>query len=59
MNNSNEVCDVLGIDISKAKFDVVLIQGNAKIKNKVFNNNPEGFVELQEWLDIQSVKKFT
>lgn len=55
MNNSNEVLDVLGIDISKAKFDVALIQGNAKIKSKVFNNNPEGFAELKEWLNIQSV----
>jgi len=26
MNNNNEVNDVLGIDISKAKFDVALIQ---------------------------------
>ncbi|MEA5488642.1 IS110 family transposase, partial [Pseudanabaena sp. CCNP1317] len=55
MNNSNEVLDVLGIDISKAKFDVALIQGNAKIKSKVFGNNPEGFAELQEWLNLQNV----
>ena len=55
MNNSNEVLDVLGIDISKAKFDVALIQGNAKIKSKVFGNNPDGFAELQEWLNLQSV----
>jgi transposase len=55
MNNSNEVLDVLGIDISKAKFDVALIQGNAKIKSKLFANNPEGFAELQEWLNTQGV----
>ena len=55
MNNNNEVNDVLGIDISKAKFDVALIQGNAKIKSKVFGNNPEGFAELQAWLNLQSV----
>ncbi len=55
MNNSNVVCDVLGIDISKAKFDVALIQGNAKIKSKVFANNPEGFAELKEWLNTQGV----
>ncbi|MBD2319795.1 hypothetical protein H6G05_23520, partial [Pseudanabaena sp. FACHB-1050] len=55
MNNNNEVNDVLGIDISKAKFDVALIQGNTKIKSKVFANNPEGFAELQAWLNIHSV----
>ncbi len=55
MNNSNEVFDVLGIDISKAKFDVALIQGNTKIKSKIFANNPEGFAELKEWLNIQNV----
>jgi hypothetical protein len=55
MNNNNEVNDVLGIDISKAKFDVALIQGNAKIKSKVFANNPEGFAELQAWLNTQGV----
>ncbi len=55
MNNSNEVFNVLGIDISKAKFDVALIQGNAKIKSKVFANNPEGFAELQACLNIQGV----
>jgi len=47
--------DVLGIDISKAKFDVALLKGDRKIKSKVFANNPEGFAELQIWLNAQSV----
>jgi transposase len=54
MSTSVEV-NVLGIDISKAKFDVALIKESNKIKSKVFANNSEGFVELQEWLNSQSV----
>jgi len=54
MSISEEV-NVLGIDISKSKFDVALLKGNNKIKSKVFANNPEGFAELQEWLTSQSV----
>jgi transposase len=53
--STKEEVDVLGIDISKAKFDVALIQGKAKIKNKVFANNLEGFTELQTWLTSQGV----
>ncbi len=46
MSNSNEELDLLGIDISKAKFDVALLKHNSKdkIKSKVFTNTPEGFV---------------
>lgn len=54
MNQHQEV-DVLGIDISKSKFDVALLQGSNKIKSKVFQNNPEGFAELQTWLLSQDV----
>ena len=39
--------DVLGIDISKAKFDVALLRGQEKIKSQVFTNDLEGFTELQ------------
>jgi transposase len=53
--STKEEVDVLGMDISKAKFDVALIQGKAKIKNKVFANNLEGFTELQTWLTSQGV----
>ena len=54
MSTDKEV-DVLGIDISKAKFDVSLLKGKDKTKNKVFTNNPEGFTELQTWLISQGV----
>lgn len=47
--------DILGIDISKAKFDVALLKGEHKIKSKVFTNNPVGFAELQAWLNSQAV----
>jgi transposase len=40
----------LGIDISKKKIDCALMLG-AKFKNKVFANNPEGFVGLCAWID--------
>jgi hypothetical protein len=46
MSTDKEV-DVLGIDISKAKFDVALLKGKDKIKSKAFANSPEGFTELQ------------
>ncbi len=38
---------ILGIDISKGKFDVVLLF-NDKVKTKKFNNNPKGFAELKQ-----------
>ena len=47
--------DVLGIDISKAKFDVALLRGQEKIKSQVFTNDLEGFTELQAWLISQGV----
>jgi transposase len=53
--NPNEEVTVLGIDISKAKFDVALRKGKNKIKTKVFANTPEGFAELQAWLNSQGV----
>lgn len=45
---------ILGIDISKAKFDVALLL-DGKIKTKKFNNTPKGFTELKEWLANKSV----
>lgn len=46
---------VLGIDISKKKFNVALMQENGKTKPKVFSNDPEGFEELLPWLARQKV----
>lgn len=40
---------ILGIDISKATFDVALLHNN-KTKTKKFNNNLRGFDKLKEWL---------
>lgn len=40
---------VLGVDISKSKFDVALLKDN-KIKNKKFDNNQNGFSQLRDWL---------
>jgi transposase len=53
--STNKEVNVLGLDISKSKFDVALLQGKAKLKTKVFTNNPEGFNELQAWLAHQGV----
>lgn len=39
----------LGIDVSKDKFDVALLEGK-KAKYKVFKNNKDGFERLLEWL---------
>jgi transposase len=40
----------LGIDISKKKFDVALLN-NGKLKNKKFTNNVQGFEDLWQWLN--------
>lgn len=40
----------LGIDVSKAKFDVALLLSNAKFRSKVFSNDERGFAALHEWL---------
>ncbi|MBL1432309.1 MAG: IS110 family transposase [Gammaproteobacteria bacterium] len=40
---------VLGIDISKQKFDVALLK-DTKLKHKKFPNNRKGFTALFEWL---------
>lgn len=47
---------VLGIDVSKAKLDV-LLRGlpEGKPRSKVVKNTPEGFAELKRWLDKHAV----
>ena len=47
---------VLGIDISKAKFDVVLLHQSQQ-RHKVFPNTSDGFCKLQAWLIKQRVEK--
>ena len=41
---------ILGIDISKARFDVALLKPDGKYKTKAFSNQPKGFAELLSWL---------
>jgi transposase len=47
---------VLGIDISKATFDVVL-QIDDKTTHRQFSNNPEGFKQLGLWLQKNQIEK--
>lgn len=48
--------DILGIDISKAKFDVMLLHEGQSI-HAVFANTPKGFGKLRQWLKKQAVKQ--
>jgi transposase len=40
----------LGVDVSKAKFDVALLLDGKKYRSKVFSNDPTGFKGLLEWI---------
>lgn len=48
---------VLGIDISKLKFDVALWRDTGKFKHKVFLNTAAGFRQLSAWLEKQQVER--
>lgn len=43
----------LGIDVAKAKLDCALRLQNSKYRNKVVENNLQGFKALREWLHKQ------
>ena len=45
---------ILGIDISKKKFDVALLINN-KMQTKKFDNSSKGFDVLNQWLKIKEV----
>jgi len=45
----------LGIDISKWKFNVCLINSSGKLRHKVFPNTATGFEQLLAWLSKQGV----
>ncbi len=45
----NAVRAVVGIDVSKAKLDIALLN-KGKVKNKVFPNTPAGHADLLTWL---------
>jgi transposase len=49
---------ILGIDISKLKFDVALLRAGGKFKHRVFPNTPAGFLQLSAWLEKQKVERF-
>lgn len=42
----------LGVDISKAKFDVALLLEGKKYRSKVFSNDPAGFKALLDWIGL-------
>lgn len=44
---------ILGIDVSKAKLDVCLLRENDTTVETCFENNVEGFAQLQHWLTKQ------
>ena len=49
---------ILGIDISKAKFDVALLIDSKVKKTRVFENNLTGFKALSLWLTKQQVVQY-
>lgn len=48
---------ILGIDISKASFDVTLLSPTGEQQHRVFANTPQGFSELAAWLEQQSISE--
>jgi transposase len=48
---------VLGIDISKLKFNLCLIHANGKLRHKVFPNAAAGFEQLTGWLSKLGVQR--
>jgi len=46
----------LGIDISKASFDVALLNSDKRAKTAQFENNAAGFEQLSQWLNAQGVE---
>jgi transposase len=49
--------NILGIDISKKDFHVVLLTGEARTKPRKFTNDPKGFESLQQWLKQKEVEQ--
>lgn len=47
---------ILGIDISKATFDVALTQDNQTFYQAEFDNVPKGYKELNKWLRSHDIK---
>ena len=51
------MAEIVGIDVSKRKFDCALLLLNAKFKTKVFENTAQGYRELDDWLTHQGVAR--
>ena len=49
--------NVLGIDVSKRKFDVALQREDGKSRSRAFSNDEAGFQRLQEWLQRLGVER--
>lgn len=47
---------IIGIDISKLKFDLCLLRESGKLKHKIFPNTANGFAQLSAWLAKQKVQ---
>lgn len=45
----------IGIDVSKASFDVAILLSDKKIKTKKFSNNTSGFTLLSNWLQACNI----
>lgn len=48
---------VLGIDVSKLKFNVCLIREDGKFRHRIFSNTAAGFSELAAWLVKHKVER--
>ena len=48
--------DILGIDVSKSKFDVALLRDNEYVL-ATFDNDSVGFVKLRKWLKNREVNE--
>src|SRR3954452_8903253 len=47
----SQVKSRIGVDISKAKFDVALLLEGGKYRSKVFSNEVAGFKAFAEWMN--------
>jgi transposase len=50
---------VIGIDISKKKFDLALSYSEKKWLNRVFSNDIKGFEALLNWLEQKNISSAT
>lgn len=48
---------ILGVDISKQKFDACLVLESGKFRHKVFPNGGAGFAQLSAWLERHRVAR--